>query len=264
MAPIRYKFAGIFVDALNRKTAVARIVDLALQGGSSYVCVTGAHGVIESQTNPEFRAALLGAATVTPDGAPLAWFGKLVCGRFVSKVTGWPLVFGVFDDAQAWPKLRHFFVGASRPVTDGMVTALSARDPGCNIVGTWNPPFRAMTEPEIDELARLITSKNANVIWIGISTPRQEILAQKLTGRLPAGVAISCGAAFDFVAGTKPIVPELISKLGFEWLFRLLTEPKRLWRRYFVLIPQFFALFVVELIRLVFGRASGASRTSTP
>jgi N-acetylglucosaminyldiphosphoundecaprenol N-acetyl-beta-D-mannosaminyltransferase len=136
----------------------------------------------------------------------------------------------------------HFLYGGREGVADLLKTRLEARYPGLRIVGTYTPPFRALNESEEADLAAQVAAVRPDFLWVGLSTPKQEHFMAAHLGRLEATVMIGFGAAFDFHAGTARQAPRWIQRSGFEWLFRLCTEPRRLWRRYLQTVPVFMAL----------------------
>ena len=244
-----FEFAGLPFSRVDRPTAAANLFHLAIAETASFVCVTGAHGVVEARYNKAFRDILCAAAMVMPDGQPTVRIAQLRGIQDISRVTGWELMLDVaeFDSTNV---LNHFFFGATQEVTDGLKHVLSIRYPDITIAGVINPPFREPTIEDIEDLAGRIIQSRANIIWIGLSTPRQERLAAALVPRLPAGVIAAVGAGFDFVAGTKPIAPRWVSVLCLEWLYRLANEPRRLWRRYFYIVPQFIWIAACDSIRV--------------
>ncbi len=142
--------------------------------------------------------------------------------------------------------VRHFFYGGAEGVADELAERLVAQFPGLEVVGTFCPPFRLLSDPELDDVARLIDSSGADIVWVGLSTPKQERWIAAIRQRLHVGVMISVGAAFDFHTDRIATAPAWMQWAGFEWLFRLTQEPKRLWRRYAINNPTFLALAVLQ------------------
>jgi len=144
--------------------------------------------------------------------------------------------------------IRHYFYGGAPGVAELLEERLADRFPGVTFVGRYTPPFRPLTEDEEDEVVARINASGADIVWVGLSTPRQEVWMARMRKRLRAPVLIGVGAAFDFHAGLKPQAPRLMQVLALEWLFRLCTEPRRLWRRYLYNNPRFIYYLMQEMI----------------
>jgi N-acetylglucosaminyldiphosphoundecaprenol N-acetyl-beta-D-mannosaminyltransferase len=245
--PDTFQFRGLNFGATNRPDCARWLLRRSQQGPAGFVCITGAHGVIEAQSNPAFFATLNNSAMMTPDGTPLTWFAWIIGKRQVGRVSGWELMTDSMELDRGFGTMRHFFLGAKEEVTTPLVRNLQKRFPKLQVCGVNHPPFRPMTDEEVADAAAQIRTSGANVIWVGISTPRQEMLSERLAACLDGGVLIACGAAFDQMAGLKPIAPTIVTRMGLEWLFRLLSDPRRLWSRYSEIVPKFARLFVLEL-----------------
>jgi N-acetylglucosaminyldiphosphoundecaprenol N-acetyl-beta-D-mannosaminyltransferase len=202
------------------------------------VCVTGVHGVMESQRDEELRRIHNRAGMVTPDGMPLVWLSRLAGQGHVRRVYGPDLMLAC---CQRSPGIghRHFFYGGAEGVPQRLIDRLQARFPGLAVAGGYSPPFGALSPEEDEAIVRRINGANADIVWVGLSTPKQEHWMSEHRERLSAPVLIGVGAAFDFNAGLKRQAPRWMQQSGTEWLFRLLTEPRRLWRRYLVNNPVF-------------------------
>ena len=145
---------------------------------------------------------------------------------------------------------RHFLLRGEPGVPDRLATVLQSRIPGLQIAGTYSPPFRPLTEKEDKELAETLNRSSADIVWVGLSTPKQERWMHQHCHRLHAAVLLGVGAAFYILSGTKKQAPSWMQKSGLEWFFRLLQEPHRLWRRYLIYGPRFVYLTVLELFGL--------------
>jgi N-acetylglucosaminyldiphosphoundecaprenol N-acetyl-beta-D-mannosaminyltransferase len=196
-----------------------------------YVCVTGVHGVMESQRDPELLRIHNAAGLVTPDGMPLVWIARRSGYHHVDRVYGPVLVLAACEASVA-AGYRHFFYGGGPGVAERLAERLAARFPGLTIVGTFAPPFRPLLPEEETEVIARINASAADIVWVGLSTPKQEHWMDRFRPKLKAPVLIGVGAAFDFHAGLKRQAPRWVQRSGFEWLFRLSQEPRRLWRRY--------------------------------
>ncbi len=248
-APQRFNVLGIGVSAIHLESAVAAVLAATAARRKGYVCVTGVHGVIEAQDDPDFREILNRAFLVTPDGMPLAWLGKLKFGARVDRVYGPDLMLAVLEATRA-KTCRHFFYGGAPGVAEDLKTRLETRLPGVQIVGTFCPPFRPLDAAEQAELIALVAEKTPDIIWVGLSTPKQERFMAEYLPRLNTTLMFGVGAAFDFHSGRVRQAPRWIQRSGFEWLFRTICEPRRLARRYLVNNPRFLFRIAAQLLHL--------------
>jgi len=224
---------GVGISAINRPIALETIERWIDRRSPHYVTVTGVHGVMESQRDPELMRIHNSAGMVTPDGMPMVWISRMRGFRHVSRVYGPDLMLDVCarSTETGW---RHFLYGGAEGVADLLSQKLRHRFPGIQIAGTFCPPFRPMSESEDRDLVDRINAARPDIVWVGLSTPKQEYWMSRHVGRLQAPVLIGVGAAFDFIACLKPQAPVWMQHAGLEWLFRLATEPRRLGRRYLV------------------------------
>jgi N-acetylglucosaminyldiphosphoundecaprenol N-acetyl-beta-D-mannosaminyltransferase len=169
---------------------------------------------------------------------PLVWLGRAAVGPHVDRVYGPDLMLACCERSRALG-YRHYFYGGAPGVADKLAARLSARFPGLVVCGTFSPPFGKLSPEEDEAIVRRINEAHADIVWVGLSTPKQERWMDQHRDRLDAPVLIGVGAAFDFHAGLKRQAPRWIQRSGLEWLFRLLTEPRRLWRRYLRNNPEF-------------------------
>jgi N-acetylglucosaminyldiphosphoundecaprenol N-acetyl-beta-D-mannosaminyltransferase len=226
---------GVGISAIDIPMAVARIRHWITTGERTYVCVTGVHGVMESQRDPGLKAIHNAAGMVTPDGMPMVWLSRLGGHSHVSRVYGPDLMLAVCEASlRAKHRWRHFFYGGAEGVADRLARSLSRRYPGLRVAGTYCPPFGPVPEPVARAIAQRINDSGADIVWVGLSTPKQERWMAANRDRINASVMVGVGAAFDFHAGLKRQAPRWVQRSGLEWLFRLATEPRRLWRRYLV------------------------------
>lgn len=232
--PARYNVLGVGVSALT--LGEARDLILGVRGTlrHGYVCVTGVHGIIESQDDPALKAIHNAAWLVTPDGKPLVWLGP----RGVERVYGPDLMLAVCDAGRT-TGLTHYFYGGAPGVAATLRTRLAARFPGLTVVGEFTPPFRPLDDTEFSALRNEVARVRPDVMWVGLSTPRQERFMAAHWRELDAGVLIGVGAAFDFHSGRMRQAPRWMQHSGLEWLFRLCLEPQRLGPRYLRNNPRF-------------------------
>ncbi|HXH09762.1 MAG TPA: WecB/TagA/CpsF family glycosyltransferase [Alphaproteobacteria bacterium] len=244
------------MSAINMPMALHTIEEWIARRKPHYVCVTPVHAIMESQRHPELKRIHNAAGLVTPDGMPLVWLSRLLGFPHVERVYGPDLLLALCERSVT-RGYRHFFYGGAPGVVDKLVLRLQARFPGLIVCGTYTPPFRPLTREEDWEATAQIDGAKPDIVWVGISTPKQQRWMAEHVGRLSAPVLIGVGAAFDFHAGVKRQAPRWMQRSGLEWCFRLLTEPRRLWRRYLIDNPSFVWLVLLQLLGL--GRAQRAS-----
>jgi N-acetylglucosaminyldiphosphoundecaprenol N-acetyl-beta-D-mannosaminyltransferase len=226
--------------------AVIRWATAEAAGPLRYVCATSVHGLVEGARDPSFRAILNRAACVTPDGMPLVWLGRWLGARAMSRVYGPALLWEVCRLTAGLP-VRHFFYGAGPGVALELARRLEAAFPGLQVAGTYSPPYGPLTDAELTGAAAAINASGAHIVWVGLSTPKQERWVDAIRDRLQVRVAVTVGAAFDFHAGRVRQAPGWMQRAGLEWLFRLSQEPRRLWRRYARNNPMFVWLALLQL-----------------
>ncbi|MEV7932681.1 WecB/TagA/CpsF family glycosyltransferase [Curtobacterium sp. NPDC089185] len=190
-----------------------------------------AYSIALAQSDTAFRASLTEDSCNFPDGKPLSWVTRWSTER-LHQVRG-PQFFADVLDQGRDTAVKHFLLGGSDDLLVRLQENLHLRYPGLSIVGAHSPPFRALTSSDIAQQDALIRASDADIVWVGLGTPKQDFEVARLARELGV-VACAVGAAFDFAAGTKREAPRWMTKVGLEWLYRLLAEPKRLWRRYLI------------------------------
>lgn len=241
---------GVRVDTVQIPDAIERIEQwIACDSKCHYVAVTGMHGVMEAQHDPEFKHALNSADLVVPDGMPLVWVGRIRGHQLKRRVYG-PELMMTFFETTAKKGYRHFFYGGAPGVPERLTGCLQNRFPGTIVAGTFTPPFRPLTTDEDLQIREMINSVAPDVVWVGLSTPKQERWMYEHRDVLHVPVLIGVGAAFDINSGTKKQAPRWMREHGFEWLFRLFQEPRRLWHRYLVYGCEFIFYVALELLGL--------------
>lgn len=248
----RIDVLGVGVSAIDIEDAVAQIHDWVSVRARQYVCIRDVHGVVISQKDSDLIDIHNRAGMVTPDGMPLVWCGRYAGARWIRRVYGPDLMHAVCEESTT-NGFRHFLYGAAPGVVEDLARNLRARFPGIEIVGTHSPPYRDLTDEEADEVTTMINEARPDIVWVGLSTPKQERWMARFRSRLEAPVLIGVGAAFDMHAGRVRQAPKWIRQAGFEWLFRVCLEPKRLWRRYLVSIPSFLVRIARRPPRLITG-----------
>ncbi len=240
---------GVAVSAIDPEMAIETIEKWIDSGEQHYVCVTGVHGVMESQKDADLRTIHNQAGLVTPDGMPLVWLSRMRGFPFVRRVYGPDLMLALCERS-AVTGHQHYLYGGAPGVPEQLAATLNERFPGIHIAGTYSPPFRPLSSEEKASVIQRIDESNADVVWVGLGTPKQEKWMAEFIHHLRAPVLIGVGAAFDFLTGRKPHAPHWIQRAGLEWLFRLLSEPGRLWRRYLYNNPVFILRITAQLLGL--------------
>lgn len=226
-------FAGIPVARTTLDEAAAEVIARAKAGTEPI-----AYRLVNSYTFaladhlPAYHRLLCSRGLNFPDGRPVVTFlnSLIPSSANFSQVRG-PSLFVECLDRGRYQQIGHFFLGGTEELLDALVREANLLFPGVKICGTYSPPFRELTDDEIAEQDRIIARARPQIVWVGLGTPKQDFEAQRITDKLGVTTA-GVGAAFDFVAGTKPEAPDWISRMSMEWFFRLATEPRRLWRRY--------------------------------
>lgn len=234
---------------LNLSSALHSIRSHLELGRKGYVCITGVHGVMEAQADEGFRRILNRSLLCTPDGMPMVWLGRLAGHAGMGRVYGPDLMELLCAEGRG-ENWRHYFYGGAEGVAEQLRERLTARFPGLCVCGTFTPPFRDLNPAELDELASDIDQSRPDILWIGLSTPKQERFMAAHLSRLNVSLMIGVGAAFDFHSGRVRQAPRWIQRSGFEWLFRLGQEPRRLWRRYLRNNPRFLARVALQFTGL--------------
>jgi N-acetylglucosaminyldiphosphoundecaprenol N-acetyl-beta-D-mannosaminyltransferase len=242
----RFPVLDVRVDALQIPEVISIMKNwIARRQGCRYIAVTGMHGVMEAQRDPGFRAVLHSADLVVADGTPLVWLGRLQGLAIPRRVYGPELMLEFFACTRE-KRYRHFFYGGAPGVADLLASKFVDRFPGTFVAGTFSPPYRPLAPQEEEEVVRSLNASRADVIWVGLGTPKQERWMHRLRQSLTAPVLVGVGAAFDFHTGRLRSAPRWMGDHGLEWLFRLVQEPARLWRRYLLYGSQFVVLVLLE------------------
>ncbi len=244
----RANILGVGVSAINMEGALDAIEGWILRREPHYVCVTTVHGVMESQRDEELRHIHNQAGLVTPDGMPLVWLSRLTGFSHVERVYGPDLMLAMCRRSVR-RGYRHFLYGGVHGVAERLASRFESCFSGLKVAGVYSPPFRQPTQEEDRAVVKLINEARPDIVWVGISTPKQERWMAEHIGRLSAPVLVGVGAAFDFHAGLKMQAPAWMQRSGLEWLFRLGAEPRRLWRRYLINNPWFLWLIMLQALR---------------
>jgi N-acetylglucosaminyldiphosphoundecaprenol N-acetyl-beta-D-mannosaminyltransferase len=242
----RVNVLGVGISVLNMPAALAAIADAVRARRKGYICVTGVHGVMEAQSDENFRRILNRAFLCTPDGMPMVWMGKSKGHAKMSRVYGPDLMLDVCAWSEANP-CRHFFYGGVPGIAKDLRDKLQARFPKLEIAGTFTPPFRSLNAEEEKQFVETIRAAQPDILWVGLGTPKQEKFMAEFLPKLEATLMIGVGAAFDFHSGHVKQAPRWMQSSGLEWFYRLYREPRRLARRYLRNNPLFAAKISAQL-----------------
>jgi len=247
---------------VSKTQAVQAVLDQAVTGTpGAYVCLTNVHTTLESRRSPEVRAAVDNAFLSLPDGMPLAWILRHRGHVQTEKVAGIEFI-PLLARAGVKAGLRHFFYGGTPGVAHEAGRRLKKLVPEVYVAGALSPPFSEVGAWPLEDLQMELSRTRPHIVWVGLGAPKQEIWMARMSGVLEVPVMIGVGAALDFLAGTKRAAPRVMSRVGLEWLFRLLSEPRRLWRRYLFGNSMFLWLLARE--RFVGSSSRGKTTRTLP
>lgn len=243
---VRVRVLRVQIDAIMWDEVLHVLHDWGDAHESRYVCLCNVHSVVTASRNPAFLDVLENADMATPDGAPVAWAMRTQGAASQQRINGPDLMWHYCQRAEASGQPVYLYGN-----TDQTLSALNSRlklsFPKLNIAGMYSPPFRQLTAQESDEVVERINASGAGVVFVSLGCPKQEIWMAAQRGRINA-VMIGVGAAFDYHAGTIRRAPKWMQGCGLEWLHRLVSEPRRLWRRYLVTNSIFIAMSAKQLI----------------
>ena len=238
---------GLRLDAMDLKAAVARIRTWANARESRFVCACNVHSVVASRTDRAFAGAVALADMALPDGAPVAWWMRRKSGSAQRRVAGPDLMWGYLESAAERAE-SIFLLGGSEATLSALQLAIGKRFPTLPIAGALSPPYRTLTAEEDDAVVKQINQSGASTVWVGLGCPKQELWMAAHRDRIWA-TQIGVGAAFDFHSGTVRRAPQWMQRVGLEWAHRLVTEPRRLWRRYMVTGFVFLGLCALDTLQ---------------
>jgi N-acetylglucosaminyldiphosphoundecaprenol N-acetyl-beta-D-mannosaminyltransferase len=244
----KFRVLGVTVNAVQIPDVIAQMECwISERSACRFIAVTDMHSVTEAHHEPSFKHALNSADMVVPDGMPIVWLGRWQGCLLKRRVYGPELINSFCQETNS--KYRHFFYGGAPGVPTLLANTLQEKY-GINVVGSYSPPFRMLSNVEDQEVVALINAAKPDVLWVGLGAPKQEYWMYEHRDRLRVPVLIGVGAAFDFNTGRVRQAPRWMREHGLEWLFRLLQEPRRLWRRYLIHGPEFIFNATAELLRV--------------
>lgn len=241
----RSSIISMEVNITRLPQAIQKVEELISQNINSYVCVSNVHMCMEVFDSTEFRSVVNGADLVIPDGRPIFWAQKLLGASDAQQVRGQDIMNELCGLSAERSINIGLYGGSSDQVLEQVKVELYKTYPGINIVYSYSPPFRSLTTEEDDAIVTAINDSGVDVLFVGIGCPKQERWMAEHKGKLNC-VMLGVGAAYDFIAGTKKHAPRWMQKFGLEWLFRLISEPKRLWKRYLKQNPRFIYYFLQQ------------------
>lgn len=237
---------GMKVDVTSLPGAVSQVNKWCSQREGRYICVSNVHMCMEAFDDKHFQLIVNNSDLVVPDGRPLIWAQSLLGAKEVSQVRGMDLMLSLCENSIA-SNINIGFYGGTTETLKELERILKNRFSNINIVCSISPPFRPLSEKENTAYIKQITDSCVNVLFVGIGCPKQERWMAENVAKLHC-VMIGVGAAFDFIAGNKKHAPLWMQKIGLEWFFRFINEPKRLWKRYFMHNPRFVVYFIFQLL----------------
>lgn len=245
-----FKVLGVRVDAVQIPDVVDQMEEwISLRNRGHFITLTNVHSVMEAKRDVSFREILNSADLSVPDGMPLVWLGLLRGCRLRRRVDG-PDLFMEFCRETSEKSYTHFLYGGASTIPEKLAEKLGETFPMIKVVGTYSPPFRPLTQEEDAQVTNMINRAAPDVLWVGLGCPKQERWIFEHLKRLNVPVIAGVGQVFDIFAGRIRRAPRLMREHGLEWLFRLLQEPRRLWRRYLVYNSQFIYYVFLETVGL--------------
>lgn len=234
------------ITALRFDDQIQTILRWAIANESKAVCVANVHMLMEAYWNPEFAGILKNADLVTPDGMPLVWMMRLLGARYQNRVAGMDILLSICQLAQKLD-ISLFFVGSQTEILLRMRKRLQEEFPKLKIAAMEPLPFRPLTKEEDETLIDKINQSGSSLVLVSLGCPKQENWIAQHKDKIQ-GVMIGLGGVFPVYAGIQKRAPRMIRDLGFEWLYRFVQEPRRLWRRYIKTIPPFVLLAIKQLL----------------
>ena len=249
MAPPTRQILGVDIALTDYEGELAAIDELIATGGRGYFCHAAVGSVMNARRDPAVRAALSDATMTVPDGKPIVWALRSLGEEISERVYGPDLMLKACERSLQTGASHFLYGGRDEAATRALEESLGERFPELQIAGSWTPPFRELTEEDRREVAERIDGSGADIVWVGIGSPRQELWMQRMRPQLRAPVLVGVGAAFDFHAGLVSQAPKWMGDRGLEWLYRLSREPRRLAPRYLRDNPAFVAAFARQWAR---------------
>ena len=239
---------GMNILAMNKDKILAEIIHRIKSKKRGYICLPNVYSAVLFQKNEHFRNAMFAADFLIPDGLPLVWVSALK-GQRIDRIRGSDVMLTLCQ-LSSENGLSHYFYGGEPGIPEKLAAELKKKFPRLNVLGMYSPPFHLLTPEEDKEIVRGINEAEPDILWVALGNPKQEIWMYEYRNKLNVPVMIGVGAAFDFLSGNVKQAPKWIQDSGFEWLFRLAHEPRRLWKRYLWGNTMFFILVFMDLLKL--------------
>ena len=233
----RVNVLGVGVSAISLAQAVAAMDGAMRRRRKGYICFAGVHPVMEAQDDLELKRIYNRSFLTTPDGMPMVWLNRWHGASHVARVYGPDLMLEVFQLSEQRGH-RHFFYGGSDGVAAALRAEMTRRFPRLQVVGTYEPPFRALTPEEERQLAEQVRACQPDMMWVGLGSPKQDHFMAEYLPKLEVTLMAGVGAAFNFFTGRVPQAPRWMQRSGLEWFYRCLHEP-RVRSRYLSTVPRF-------------------------
>jgi N-acetylglucosaminyldiphosphoundecaprenol N-acetyl-beta-D-mannosaminyltransferase len=240
------RLLGISVEALNMELTLKRIAHELKVRRKGYICMAGVHGIMEAYRDPQLASIYASSTMTVPDGTPTVWVGRWQGHKRMQRVAGPDLMLEVFR-RQEFAGYTHFLYGGEEHVAEQLRERFTRSYPWAHIVGTCTPPFRDLNAEEERSLIARIRELKPDIIWVGISTPKQERFMHRYLRLLDTTLMFGVGAAYDFHTGRIQDAPQWIKTIGMQWMHRLLQDPRRLWKRYLRNNPAFLWHIALQL-----------------
>lgn len=244
---------GMRVDETSIQNVLNLIAEWSVRNQSKYICVSNVHMCMETYDSELFRQVVNNADIVVPDGKPLVISSRLLGRKESNQVRGADLTRALLELSNE-RGLTLGFYGGSEQALESISALISNKYPNIKLNCLISPPYRELSEKECNDYVETIKKAGVQILFVGLGCPKQEIWMAKHKGKIDS-VMIGVGAVFDFLSGTKKEAPVWIQKLGLEWFFRLLSEPRRLWKRYFIHNPRFIWNFTIQFVSSRLGKA---------
>jgi len=227
--------------------AICQFLSTSDQPG--YITVNNVHTVVEGVVDSDYGEIINGSFMALPDGKPLSVVARWKGDSHMERVFG-PTLFEKVLDWSQHSELNHYFFGSTPTTIEKLKNIIQTKYPDTRLAGFFSPPFRSFSPEENESYIQDMNGKHANIIWIGLGAPKQEKWMAENIHRLNNGLMIGIGAGFDYLTGDTKHAPSWMKNYSLEWVYRLIQEPKRLWKRYCVTIPIFIGYNLLELIGL--------------
>ena len=240
---------GIKISNASSYRDIYETLKSSISSSSTYITVNNVHTVVEAIRNKNYREIINNSILSLPDGKPLSLVAKLKGVKNISRIFG-PTF---FEKTLEWGQkdgIKHYFFGSSQETLDKMLGVIKHKYPCAIIAGSFSPPYQTFTEEENKRFLENINASGADLIWVGLGAPKQEIWMYENYKKLNKGIMIGIGAGFDYIAGNTKHAPEWMKNASLEWLYRLIQEPRRLWKRYLVTNTLFLWYVFLELTGL--------------